>query len=76
MMEIRMKLPPFKSEEETKKILRLLYAIELFKEGVVSIEKAAEIAGVSYQDFITELKKWKIPAFPYSDEEALEELGL
>jgi len=75
-MEVRIKLPLFKSREETEKMLKLLYSIELFKEGVISVEKATEIAEIPYQDFLMELKKRGISAFQYDDEEAADELGL
>ena len=76
MMEIKMKLPPYKSKEETTKLLKLLYAIELFRERIISLGKAAEIAEISYQDFIAELKKRGIYAFYYEDDDALKELEL
>ncbi len=76
MMEIKMKLPPYKSKEETAKLLKLLYAIEPFREGVISLGKAAEIAEIPYQEFITELKKRGIYAFYYEDDDALRELEL
>ncbi|AIY90149.1 UPF0175 family protein [Geoglobus acetivorans] len=40
-------------EEEAK----LLVAIELYREGVVSLGKAAEIAGLSIREFLYELRK-------------------
>ena len=73
MMEIRMKLPSYKSKKETAKLLKLLYAIELFREELISIGKAVEIAEIPYQEFIVELKKRNVHAFNYED--ALEELG-
>ena len=50
--------------------------IELFKEGVISLGKAVEIAEMPYQEFIIELKKRDIHAFYYEDDDALRELGL
>gem|GEM_PF-4008414 len=76
MMEIRMKLSSYKSKEETAKLLKLLYAIELFREGLISIGKAVEIAEMPYQEFIVELRKRDVHAFHYEDEDALKELGL
>ncbi len=56
--------------------VRLAYAIDLFIRGVVSVERAAELAGLSLYDFIIELRRRKITVYPYSDEELREELKL
>lgn len=56
--------------------VRLAYAIDLFVRGIVSVERAAELAGVGLHDFLLELRKRGIGAYPYSDEELREELGL
>ncbi|WP_056934763.1 UPF0175 family protein [Thermococcus barophilus] len=41
--------------------VRLLTAIELYREGKVSLGKAAEIAGLSIREFLYELRKRDIP---------------
>lgn len=74
MMEIKLKLPQYLSKKETERILRVLYAIELFQRGVVSVGRAVEIAGIPYQDFLEELRKRGIHAYSYDDDELLEEL--
>jgi len=55
---------------------RLAYAIDLFLRGIVSVERAAELAGIHLYDFILELKRRGLHAYPYSDDEAREELKL
>jgi predicted HTH domain antitoxin len=49
-------------------------AIEAFSKGSISEGKAAEIAEISIQEFLVELKKRGISAYPYTDKEALKEL--
>lgn len=56
--------------------VQLAYAIDLFLRGVVSVSRAAELAGMSLHEFLAELRKRGIAAYPYSDEELREELGL
>ena len=56
--------------------VRLAYAVDLFLRGVVSAERAAELAGMSLYDFLAELRKRRISAYLYSDEELREELGV
>lgn len=56
-------------------VLGLAYAVDLFVRRVVSVERAAE-AGLSLYYFILELHRRGIKAYPYSDSEVREELGL
>ncbi|ASJ02852.1 hypothetical protein A3L09_06060 [Thermococcus profundus] len=49
-------LGPRPSEE-----LRLLAAIELYRENKLSLGKAAEFAGISVREFLYELRKRNIP---------------
>lgn len=44
-------------EEEAK----LLVAIELYREGIVSLGKAAEIADLSIREFLYELRRRNVP---------------
>jgi len=60
---------------DVEKDVRLAYAIDLFLRGVVSAERAAELAGMSLYDFLVELRRRGISAYPYSDRELQEELG-
>ncbi len=61
---------------DVEKEVRLAYAIDLFIRGIVSIERAAELAGLSLYEFLIELRKRGISAYPYSDKELREELKL
>ena len=56
--------------------VRLAYAVDLFLRGIVSVGRAAELAGLSLYDFLVELRRRGIEAYPYSDEELREELGI
>ena len=65
VVEVKLKLPgdvvsiiaPRSIESEAK----LLVALELYREGRVSLGKAAEIAGLGIRDFMYELRTRKIP---------------
>ena len=59
---------------DIKKDVNLALAIELFLRGLISIGRAAEIAGLPIQDFIYELKKRRIKPFSYDEEDIREEL--
>ncbi|RKY57294.1 MAG: UPF0175 family protein [Candidatus Latescibacterota bacterium] len=48
-------------EEELGPYLKELIAIELYREGVVSLGKAAEIAGVDKVEMMDLLRRKKIP---------------
>lgn len=64
-VEVKLRLPgsladmvsPRSLEDEVK----LLIALELYREGRVSLGKAAEIAGLSIRDFMYELRARRIP---------------
>jgi len=72
MKVVQVKVPESLSERDVK----VAAAIEAFLRGSVSVGKAAEIAEVPIQDFLFELRRRGVPAYPYTDEEALEELKL
>ena len=57
-------LPPHVDEARA----RLLLAIALFQEEEVSVGKAAEIAGLSYRDFLDALRERGLPAYVYTEE--------
>ena len=61
---------------DVEKEVKLANAIDLFVRGVVSIERAAELAELNLYDFIRELRRRGIAAYPYGDEELREELGI
>ena len=69
---VQVKVPEFLSDRD----VRIAAAIEAFSKGAISVGKAAEIAEVPVQDFLVELKKRGIKAYPYTAKEALEELNL
>ncbi|GAB6101145.1 UPF0175 family protein [Thermococcus atlanticus] len=53
--------------------LVLLAAIELYREGKLSLGKAAEFAGLSVREFLYELRKRDVP-INYTREEAEEDI--
>ncbi|GEM_PF-954477 len=61
------------AKEVKRRVVKLAYAIDLFVRGIVSVERAAEL---SLYDFILELQRRGITAYPYNDEELREELGI
>jgi len=61
---------------DVEKDVRVAYAIDLFLRGVVSVECAAELAGMGLYDFLVEFRRRKIQAYPYTDEELREELEI
>ena len=63
-------------EPITEHDVKLATAIDVFNRKLVSLNRAAEIAEVPLQEFLVELKKRGISAYPYSDEEALRELEI
>jgi predicted HTH domain antitoxin len=64
-----------KTPEEFAKDIRLTAAVKWYELGAVSQEKAAEIAGMSREDFLMELSKFNVSPFQYSAEEVLREAG-
>lgn len=77
LVEVKIRVPsevaglisPRRLEDE----LRLLAALELYREGRVSLGKAAEIAGLSLREFLYELRIRRIP-LNYDLEELEEDL--
>jgi len=67
--DLAMLLKPRRVEDE----VRLLVAIELYREGRVSLGKAAEIAGLHVREFLYELHARGI-SLSYDLEELKEEL--
>ena len=58
-------LPPSVDEAHA----RLVLAIALFQEEEISVGRAAEVAGLSYRDFLDALRERGIPAYVYDDDE-------
>lgn len=63
-----------KSPEEFTKELRLTAAVKWYEMGMISQEKAAEIAGLTRADFIFSLFRFNVSPFQYTVEEIEEEL--
>ena len=59
-------LPPHIDEARA----RLVLAIGLFQEEEVSVGRAAEIAGLSYRDFLDALRGRDIPAYTLAFDES------
>jgi len=60
-------------EEELEKAVRLYLAIELYREGVVSLGKAAEIAGLSRWEMMEVLASKGIP-LNYDEDDLREDI--
>ncbi len=69
---VQVKVPDFLSEKD----VRIAAAVEAFSKGSISVGKAAEIAEIPIQEFLVELKRRRIEAYPYTDKEARKELML
>ena len=55
--------------------MRLAAAVKWYEAGMVSQSKAAEIAGVSRQDFLHALSQFKVSPFQVTPDELEEELA-
>lgn len=60
---------------ESERELILLAAIELYREGKVSLGKASQLANLSVREFLYELRKRNVP-INYTREEAEEDIRL
>lgn len=72
MKVVQVKVPESLSERDVK----VAAAVEAFSKGSVSVGKAAEIADIPIQEFLLELRKRGIVAYPYTDKEASKEFKL
>jgi predicted HTH domain antitoxin len=61
--------------EEFAMSMRIAAAVKWYEKGMVSQEKAAEIAGLCREDFIMALTQFDISPFQYSAKEILQEAG-
>ena len=56
--------------------VRLLMAVELYREGRLTLEQAAELAGLCVEDFMRELSRRKVSIINWGEEELEEELRI
>jgi len=63
-----------RSEEEAKREAKLALVLDLVRRGRVSRAKAAELLGISLQDFPSLLTEYRIPWFHYSSEDLRRDL--
>ena len=78
-MQITIDLPNdfvmFQGEQTIQRDIRLTYALWLFKSELVTITKAAKIAGMDIFDFMAACKENRIPVIAVDREELLAELN-
>ncbi len=55
---------------------RLLLAIELYREGRLTLKQAAELAGLCVEDFMREISRRKVSIINLDEEELEEELRI
>ncbi len=60
---------------EFAKDIRVTAAVKWYEMGVISQEKAAEIAGLCREDFLMSLLRFRVSPFQYTAEEVLQEAG-
>lgn len=64
-----------KTPNELQRDIRVIAAVKWYEMGQISQEKAAEVAGLSREDFLLELAKFNVSPFQYTASEVLEEAG-
>jgi predicted HTH domain antitoxin len=61
--------------EEFAQSLRLAAAVKWYEQGLLSQERAAELAGLCREDFLWSLLPFAISPFQYSAQDILKEAG-
>ncbi|MCI5131443.1 MAG: UPF0175 family protein [Candidatus Electrothrix sp. EH2] len=78
-MQIAIDLPNdfvmFQGERTVQRDIRLAYALWLFKAELVTISKAAKVAGLDIYDFMAACKDNRIPVITVDREELLADLN-
>ena len=64
-----------KTPHEVAGELRIAAAIHWYQQGILSMERAAETAGMDRVDFLAELSRRKIDVFVVDDEDLARELS-
>jgi predicted HTH domain antitoxin len=54
--------------------MRLTAAVKWYEMGLISQEKAADVAGLAREDFISSLARFGVSAFQYGPDEVFEEI--
>lgn len=63
------------SPDEFLREMRLAAAMHWYARGIISQEKAAEVAGLDRTDFLLALAQEKVPAFAVDFDQLREEIG-
>ncbi|ADT83271.1 UPF0175 family protein [Thermococcus barophilus] len=70
MSEVILHLPAWIDEREA----RIALAVELYREGKITLKQAAEIANLCVEDFMKELSKRKVSILNWNEKELEEEI--
>jgi predicted HTH domain antitoxin len=77
-MQIAIELPSdylaLNKQEVVTKEVQLSYALWLFKQARITIGKAAQLAGLSLQDFMLACKQYQVSVLDITEQEIKEEL--